>query len=167
MTTRYVFVHGLGGWGSYDRIDRFIPEWGMLGGSLIKYLNRQGYACYAASVAPDGSAWDRACELYAQLAGAVTDYGAAHAAKAGHARFGRDFSAEPLIPDWNGGRPRRADRALLRRSDGAAALGAAGKRRRGRARGSRRCFAALSRRTGQTRARYRDARRADERHHGL
>ena len=27
MTTRYVFVHGLGGWGSYDRIDRFIPEW--------------------------------------------------------------------------------------------------------------------------------------------
>ena len=105
MTTRYVFVHGLGGWGSYDRIDRFIPEWGMLGGSLIKYLNRQGYACYAASVAPDGSAWDRACELYAQLAGAVTDYGAAHAAKAGHARFGRDFSAEPLIPDWNGGDP--------------------------------------------------------------
>ena len=105
MSTRYIFVHGLGGWGSYDPIDRVIPEWGMLGGSLIKYLNRQGYACYSASVSPVGSAWDRACELYAQLAGAVTDYGAAHAARAGHARFGRDFTAEPLIPDWESGEP--------------------------------------------------------------
>ena len=105
MSTRYIFVHGLGGWGSYDKIDRYIPEWGMLGGSLIKYLNRQGFACYSASVSPDGSAWDRACELYAQLAGTVTDYGAAHAQKANHARFGRDFSAEPLIPDWKAGEP--------------------------------------------------------------
>ena len=105
MKTRYIFVHGLGGWGSYDPIDRVVPEWGMLGGSLIKYLNKQGYACYAASVSPTGSAWDRACELYAQLAGTVTDYGAAHAAKAGHARFGRDFSPEPLIPDWSQGEP--------------------------------------------------------------
>ena len=103
MKTRYIFVHGLGGWGSYDKIDRFIPEWGMLTGSLMRYLNRRGYACCAASVAPEGSALDRACELYAQLAGTVTDYGAAHARKAGHARFGRDFSAQPLIPDWNDG----------------------------------------------------------------
>ena len=105
MTTRYIFVHGLSGWGSYDKIDRYIPEWGMLGGSIIKFLHRQGYACYAASVAPDGSAWDRACELYAQLAGTVTDYGAAHSGRAGHARFGRDFSGEPLIPDWSAGEP--------------------------------------------------------------
>ena len=40
MKTRYIFVHGLGGWGSYDPIDRIIPEWGMLGGSLIKYLKK-------------------------------------------------------------------------------------------------------------------------------
>ena len=105
MTTRYIFVHGLGGWGSYDPIDRVVPEWGMLTGSLIKYLTRQGYACYAASVSPVGSAWDRACELYAQLAGTVTDYGAAHSAKANHARFGCDYSKMSLIPDWKLGEP--------------------------------------------------------------
>ena len=105
MTTRYIFVHGLGGWGSYDPIDRVVPEWGMLTGSLIKYLTRQGYACYAASVSPVGSAWDRACELYAQLAGTVTDYGAAHSAKANHARFGCDYSKMSLIPDWRLGEP--------------------------------------------------------------
>ena len=105
MKTRYIFVHGLGGWGSYDPIDRIIPEWGMLGGSLIKYLKKQGYACYAASVSPAGSAWARACELYAQLAGTVTDYGAAHSARANHARFGCDYSKMSLIPDWKLGEP--------------------------------------------------------------
>jgi len=37
---------------------------------------------YAASVAPNGSAWDRACELYAQLSGTRVDYGKAHTAVA-------------------------------------------------------------------------------------
>ncbi len=40
--------------------------WGMQNGDLMKYLNSLGYDCYAASVAPTGSAWDRACELYAE-----------------------------------------------------------------------------------------------------
>ena len=100
----YIFVHGLSGWGSYDRNYRTMPYWGMFGGDLMKYLNRQGFSCYAASVAPEGSAWDRACELYAQLTGSVTDYGKAHSERCGHERFGRDFSEEPLIPDWNSGR---------------------------------------------------------------
>ena len=76
----------------------------MFGGDLIEYLNGQGFSCYAASVAPEGSAWDRACELYAQLAGTVVDYGKAHSERCGHERFGRDFSPEPLIPDWEDGR---------------------------------------------------------------
>ena len=101
----YVFVHGLSGWGSYDSRYTFMPYWGMFGGDLIQYLNEQGYSAYAASVAPEGSAWDRACELYAQLSGTVVDYGKAHSGKYGHERFGRDFSQEPLIPDWNDGRP--------------------------------------------------------------
>jgi len=46
-----------------------------------------------------GSAWDRACELYASLAGGVVDYGAAHSAACGHERFGEDFG-EPLFSDW-------------------------------------------------------------------
>lgn len=97
----YVFVHGLSGWGSYDSRNRAMPYWGMRGGDLMAYLNGRGYACYAASVSPTGSAWDRACELYAQLAGTRTDYGSAHSTKYRHERFGPDFTACPLIPSWD------------------------------------------------------------------
>ncbi len=71
----YVFVHGLSGWGHYDFQNKFIPYWGMKNGSLMKQLKKQGFKAYDASVAPQGSAWDRACELYAQLTGTRTDYG--------------------------------------------------------------------------------------------
>ena len=98
----FVFVHGLSGWGSYDDANRRMPYWGMRGGDLMAYLRQEGYDCYAASVSPTGSAWDRACELYAQLAGTQVDYGKAHSAKYRHERFGRDFSACPLIPEWSG-----------------------------------------------------------------
>ncbi len=101
---QHIFVHGLSGWGSYDTRYRFMPYWGMFGGDLIRYLKKEGYSCYAASVAPEGSAWDRACELYAQLSGTVVDYGKAHSEKYGHERYGRDFSKDPLIPDWDAGR---------------------------------------------------------------
>ena len=100
----YIFVHGLSGWGHYDKANRTVPYWGMLGGDLMKYLGRKGFSCHAASVSPEGSAWDRACELYAQLSGTVTDYGKAHSARSGHPRFGRDFTGDPLIPDWAGGK---------------------------------------------------------------
>ena len=92
----YVFVHGLSGWGSYDKTNRTMPYWGMLGGDLMKYLGRQGFSCHAASVAPEGSAWDRACELYAQIAGTRVDYGPVHSEKYRHSRFGRDFSRSSL-----------------------------------------------------------------------
>ncbi len=81
-----------------------MPYWGMLGGDLMKYLRSEGFSCYAASVSPEGSAWDRACELYAQLTGTVTDYGTAHSERYGHERFGPDFTGRPLIPDWNSGK---------------------------------------------------------------
>ena len=96
---RFVFVHGLSGWGSYDKRYKTFPYWGMLGGDLIRYLNRKGFRSYAASVAPEGSAWDRACELYAQITGTLTDYGREHSTRCGHARFGPDFTGRPLIPD--------------------------------------------------------------------
>ena len=101
---QYIFVHGRSSWGSYDTRYRFMPYWGMFGGDLIRYLKKQGYSSYAASVAPEGSAWDRACELYAQLSGTVVDYGKAHSEKYRHDRYGRDFSKDPLIPDWDAGR---------------------------------------------------------------
>jgi len=98
---QYIFVHGLSGWGSYDAAYRKIPYWGMRGGDLMRFLRAKGFDCYAASVAPTGSAWDRACELYAQLAGRRVDYGEAHSRLYGHHRYGRDFSGCPLIPAWN------------------------------------------------------------------
>ncbi len=96
---KFIFVHGLSGWGSYDRQNRLMPYWGMRGGDLIAWLNGQGFDSCSASVSPTGSAWDRACELYAQLAGHRTDYGAAHAAKYRHGRYGPDFSEKPLLSE--------------------------------------------------------------------
>ncbi|MCR4884921.1 MAG: hypothetical protein K6A68_15230 [Clostridiales bacterium] len=97
----FIFVHGLSGWGSYDEAYARMPYWGMRGGDLLKYLGEHGFACYAASVSPTGSAWDRACELYAQLAGTRVDYGSVHSERYRHARFGKDYSACPLLKEWN------------------------------------------------------------------
>ncbi|MBR6620700.1 MAG: hypothetical protein IKK85_10170 [Clostridia bacterium] len=98
---KYIWVHGLMGWGSYDFYYPLFPYWGMLNGDLMKSLNKAGYECYAASVAPTSSAWDRACELYAQLTGTVVDYGEAHSERCGHDRYGEDFSGRALIRQWD------------------------------------------------------------------
>ncbi len=98
---KYVFVHGLSGWGSYDFQNKFLKYWGMRGGDALAYLNENGYDCYSASVDPYGSAWDRACELYAQLTGSVVDYGLAHSSSCNHERFGTDYSDNPLIESWS------------------------------------------------------------------
>ncbi len=97
---KYIYVHGLAGWGSYDIQYEFIPYWGMTGGDVIRYMNEQGYESYAASVNPTGSAWDRACELYAQLTGTKVDYGKAHSTKAGHERYGKDYTGKALLKDF-------------------------------------------------------------------
>ncbi|MBR4444569.1 MAG: hypothetical protein IKS37_01555 [Solobacterium sp.] len=101
MKLTYIFVHGLSGWGSYEDQYHRMPYWGMNGGDLMVFLRSMGYACYAASVSPTGSAWDRACELYAQLSGTQTDYGIVHSHTYQHDRFGRDFSRRSLIPYWD------------------------------------------------------------------
>ena len=97
----YVFVHGLSGWGSYDPVYKLMPYWGMLGGDLMEYLNKKGFHTCAASVAPTDSAWDRACELYAQLTGTRVDYGKAHSEHYGHERYGTDFTGRALIPAFS------------------------------------------------------------------
>lgn len=98
---KYVFVHGLSGWGSYDTQNKFLKYWGMFNGDLLKELNKQGFDCYSASVNPQGSAWDRACELYAQLTGTIVDYGEEHSTRCNHDRYGKDFSSNPLIDKWD------------------------------------------------------------------
>ena len=59
----YIFVHGLSGWGSYDSRYEKMPYWGMRNGDLMVQLRELGYDCYAASVAPHDSAYDRACAI--------------------------------------------------------------------------------------------------------
>lgn len=100
----FVFVHGLCGWGFDDGATEIFPYWGLTTGNVFKTLEKQGYECYAASVGPLSSAWDRACELYAQLTGTTVDYGAAHSAEHNHARYGRTYK-EPLVPQWDKDHP--------------------------------------------------------------
>ena len=90
-----IYVHGLMGWGEHDQIYAVTPYWGLTS-DLMPYLTGKGYESYAASVGPLSSAWDRACELYAQLTGTTVDYGAAHAAEYGHARYGVTYD-KPLF----------------------------------------------------------------------
>lgn len=98
---KYVFIHGLSGWGSYDENHKWMPYWGMRNGDLMEFLAKRGYDSYAASVSPNGSAWDRSCELYAQITGTVTDYGEVHSRENSHGRFGKDYSERALVPDWD------------------------------------------------------------------
>lgn len=95
-----IFVHGMFGWGQNEGINKTAPYWGATTGSLTDYLTKNGIECYAASVGPMSSAWDQACELYAQLTGTRVDYGKAHSKKYGHKRFGRTYSA-PLFKGWS------------------------------------------------------------------
>ena len=94
-----IYVHGLMGWGEHDQIYAVTPYWGLTS-DLMPYLTGKGYKSYAASVGPLSSAWDRACELYAQLTGTTVDYGAAHAAEYDHARYGVTYD-KPLFEGWS------------------------------------------------------------------
>ncbi len=95
----FVFVHGLNGWGDAEGVNGILPYWGATCGDLTEFLGAKGYECLSASVGPVSSAWDRACELYAQLAGTVVDYGEAHSRAHNHKRFGRTYD-KPLIEGW-------------------------------------------------------------------
>lgn len=97
----YVFVHGIAGWGQYEFKNHFYHYFGCSSGSLVKKLRKNGITAYEASVDPQGSAWDRACELYAQLTGTVVDYGIEHSTRCGHERFGKDYSKKPLVSVWD------------------------------------------------------------------
>lgn len=92
----FVFVHGMFGWGELTGINKSVPYWGATTGNLVGFLRECDYECYAASVGPISSAWDNACELYAQLTGTRVDYGKAHSEKRNHDRFGRKYE-EPLF----------------------------------------------------------------------
>ncbi|TMW61516.1 hypothetical protein Poli38472_012707 [Pythium oligandrum] len=91
-----ILVHGFSGWGRDELLG--VKYWGGIQGDLQEQLKAQGYTVYTAVVGPFSSNWDRACELYAQIKGGRVDYGPNHAAKHGHARYGRTFPG--LYPVW-------------------------------------------------------------------
>lgn len=97
-----VLLHGFLGW---DRGEMFgMKYWG--GGwsgkyDLQEYLKSQGHPTVTLGVGPISSNWDRAVEAYYELKGGTVDYGAAHAAKHGHNRYGRTYTARVSAWDAN------------------------------------------------------------------
>lgn len=96
-----VLIHGYLGWGEYDTLDKILPHMGMTTGDTASYLEEQGYNVVKPALGPMCSAWDRACEMYAQLTGTRTDYGEAHSRKYGHERYGRDYTGRGLLEGYN------------------------------------------------------------------
>ncbi|CDI49013.1 esterase/lipase family protein [Clostridium tetani] len=83
-----ILVHGFMGYGRDELLG--YKYWGGVV-DLQEKLNNSGHKTYTATVAPVSSNWDRACELYAYIVGGTVDYGAAHAKKFGHNRYGRTY----------------------------------------------------------------------------
>lgn len=94
----FIYVHGMYGWGEGAAKEVNRPYWGTQPkNNIIPYLRSLGYTVYNPSVSGFSSAWDRACELFAQLTGSVVDYGAAHSKECGHSRYGRDYTNRPTM----------------------------------------------------------------------
>ena len=95
-----VLIHGFIGWGRDEMFG--MKYWG--GGfsgdrDLQEVLKANGTQTYTVAVGPVSSVWDRAVEAYYQVKGGCVDYGAAHAARHGHARYGRCYTAHH--PQWD------------------------------------------------------------------
>lgn len=86
-----VLVHGFSGWGRDELLG--YKHWGGFY-DIQEELKARGHMTFTAAVGPFSSNWDRAAELYAQMTGTCTDYGAAHAARFGITRFGRCFDKD-------------------------------------------------------------------------
>ncbi len=99
--TKYpvVLLHGMFGWGQQQLLERVVPYFGFYNVNIRKMFQKEGIHTVSPSMGPFTGAWDRACEVYAQLVGSTVDYGKAHSAKYGHERFGRTYT-KALLPEW-------------------------------------------------------------------
>ena len=109
---------GVGYWGFWNipltvrpNYLTYLEDWrwgwscGCIGSVCTVYCKKPVNTVAYASVGPISSNWDRACELYAQIKGTRTDYGAAHAAKFGHSRWGPDYTGKGFFPSWSASNP--------------------------------------------------------------
>ena len=94
-----VLLHGMFGYGQQQITTNKVPYFGLWVKDIRVMFNEMGIPCVAPSMGPFTSAWNRACEVYAQLFGGTVDYGKAHAAKYGMERFGATYDT-PLLPQW-------------------------------------------------------------------
>lgn len=96
-----ILVHGFNGF--TDDINPAVLShyWGGDKMNIRQDLEENGYKSYEASISAFGSNYDRSVELYYYIKGGRVDYGAAHAAKYGHERYGKTY--EGVYKDWKPG----------------------------------------------------------------
>jgi triacylglycerol lipase len=96
-----VLVHGIAGWG---REESPLLYWG--GGSpgtdgdIEHMLISQGFNVHTAAVGPYSSNWDRAVELYYQIAGGCVDYGLKHKYENHHDRYDNAKCYPGFYKEW-------------------------------------------------------------------
>lgn len=96
-----ILVHGFNGFTGDNKPTTEGNYWGGDKLSISQDLRDNGYETYEASVGALSSNYDRAVELYYYIKGGTVDYGAAHANKYGHERYGRTY--EGVYKDWQPG----------------------------------------------------------------
>ena len=98
----FVFVHGFMGMVG-DVAPKGMNYWGGTKANLQAYIRNKGYEMYEASVSAIASNHERVVDLYHYIVGGRADYGAAHAEKYGHERYGKTYKG--IYPDWQPGKP--------------------------------------------------------------
>jgi len=101
--TPIVLVHGFAGWGE-DELEGY-NYWGGYF-DIKRFLERNGYTVFTASVGAFSSNWDRAIELFYQIKGGQVDYGEEHCRQYGHIQRPEGMMYEnPLYPEWDDEHP--------------------------------------------------------------
>ncbi|RIM82713.1 YSIRK-targeted triacylglycerol lipase [Staphylococcus xylosus] len=97
-----ILVHGFNGFTDDINPAVLAHYWGGDKLNIRQDLESNGYETYEASVGALSSNYDRAVELYYYIKGGTVDYGAAHAEKYGHERYGKTY--EGVYKDWQPGK---------------------------------------------------------------
>ncbi|MFW3618783.1 YSIRK-targeted triacylglycerol lipase [Staphylococcus caprae] len=96
-----ILVHGFNGFTDDINPTVLSHYWGGDKMDIRQDLEENGYEAYEASISAFSSNYDRAVELYYYIKGGRVDYGAAHAARYGHKRYGKTY--EGVYKDWKPG----------------------------------------------------------------